>query len=59
MAAVSAIRCNPVIRRTYLAFRGRGKKPKVALVACMRKLLAILTVMVRDGRRWTPEGGPA
>jgi transposase len=59
MAAATAVRCNPVIRSTYLLLRGRGKKHKVALVACMRKLLAILTAMVRDGRRWTPEGGPA
>jgi transposase len=54
MAAVSAVRCNPVIRRTYLALRARGKKHKVALVACMRKLLTILTAMVRDHRRWSP-----
>ena len=54
MAAVSAVRCNPVIRRTYAALRARGKKHKVALVACMRKLLTILTAMVRDQRRWSP-----
>jgi transposase len=54
MAAVSAVRCNPVIRRTYAALRDRGKKHKVALVACMRKLLTILTAMVRDHRRWSP-----
>ena len=54
MAALSAVRCNPVIRRTYLALRERGKKHKVALVACMRKILTILTAMVRDRRRWSP-----
>jgi transposase len=54
MAALSAVRCNPVIRRTYTALRARGKKHKVALVACMRKLLTILTAMVRDQRRWSP-----
>jgi len=54
MAAVTAVRCNPVIRRTYAALRARGKKHKVALVACMRKLLTILTAMVRDQRRWSP-----
>lgn len=54
MAAVSAIRCNPVIRRTYKALVARGKKPKVALVACMRKLLTILTAMIRDRRPWAP-----
>lgn len=54
MAATSAVRCNPVIRGTYVALRARGKKHKVALVACMRKLLTILTAMVRDQRRWSP-----
>jgi transposase len=54
MAAISAVRCNPVIRRAYLALRARGKKHKVALVACMRKLLTILTAMARDKRRWSP-----
>lgn len=54
MAALSAARCNPVIRATYKALIARGKKRKVALVACMRKLLTILTAMMRDRRRWTP-----
>jgi transposase len=54
MATVSAVRCNPVIRQTYASLRDRGKKHKVALVACMRKLLTILTAMVRDQRRWSP-----
>ena len=54
MATISAVRCNPVIRRAYRALRARGKKHKVALVACMRKILTILTAMVRDQRRWSP-----
>jgi transposase len=54
MAAITAVRCNPVISRTYASLRERGKKHKVALVACMRKLLTILTAMVRDQRRWSP-----
>jgi transposase len=54
MAAMAAVRCNPVIRRTYVALRARGKKHKVALVACMRKLLTIMTAIVRDQRRWIP-----
>jgi transposase len=54
MAALTAVRRNPVIRHTYLAFKARGKKPKVALVACMHKLLTILTAMVRDRRHWSP-----
>ena len=54
MAALTAVRRNPVIRHAYLAFKARGKKPKVALVACMHKLLTILTAMVRDRRHWSP-----
>jgi transposase len=54
MATLTAVRRNPTIRATYAAFRARGKLHKVALVACMRKLLTILTAMVRDGRRWSP-----
>ncbi len=34
--------------------RANGKPPKVAHVACMRKLLTILNAMVRDGREWGP-----
>lgn len=52
MAAVTAVRCNPVIRRTYAALRTRGKKHKVALVACMRKLLTILNAMVKTKQPW-------
>jgi transposase len=55
MAALSAVRCNPVIRRTYAALRARGKKHKVALVACMRKLLTILNAILRSRRPWLPQ----
>ena len=55
MAAVVATRWNPNLRRFYLALRAAGKPGKVALVACMRKLLVMLNVIVRDGRRWSPE----
>jgi transposase len=48
----SASKWNPVIRVFYRRLRDRGKPPKVAQVACMRKLLTILNAMVRDGRRW-------
>ena len=50
MAALSAKRFNPVIAE----FAGRltGKKPKVIIVACMRKLLVILNAMLRDGLDW-------
>lgn len=53
MATFVAIRFNPVIRAYYQALTARGKLFKVAMVACMRKLLGILNAMVRDSRRWT------
>jgi len=52
MATFVAIRCNPVIRAHYKALTARGKLFKVAMVACMRKLLGILNAMVRDSRPW-------
>jgi transposase len=50
MAALVAKRHNPVI--AAFAQRLAGKKPKVILVACMRKLLVILNAMRRDGQPW-------
>lgn len=52
MAAVSAARCNPVIRQAYQRLRQGGKPFKVAIVACMRKLLIILNAMQRKGQSW-------
>lgn len=49
MAALSASRHNPPLRRFYTRLIAAGKKPKVALNACMRKLLTILNAIVRDG----------
>jgi transposase len=54
MGTVAAIRCNPVIRAFWLRRRERGKPPKVALVACMHKLLTILNAMLRHGATWQP-----
>ena len=52
MAALSASRCNPVIRAFYEKLIQRGKEQKVALTACMRKLLVILKAMVKKQRAW-------
>jgi len=52
MAALVGARFNPVLRTFYQRLRARGKPAKVALVACMRKLLTILNVMVRTGQPW-------
>lgn len=54
MAALSASRYNPVIRSFYQRLIAAGKLHKVALTACMRKLLVILNAMVRDMRPWDP-----
>ena len=52
MAALVGIRFTPVLKEFYQRLRARGKRPKVALVACMRKLLTILNAMVRDNKPW-------
>lgn len=54
MAAVSAIRCNPLIRAFYQRLIAAGKAPKLALTACMRKLLIILNCMIRTQTPWNP-----
>ncbi len=55
MAALVAKRCNPTI--AAFARRLAGKKPKVILVACMRKLITILNAMLRKGEPWQPAAG--
>ena len=52
MVAVVASRCNPVIREFYQRLCDAGKPKKVALTACIRRLLAILNAMMRNGTRW-------
>lgn len=54
MGTLSAVRCNPVIRAFYHRLLGRGKPKKVALVACMRKLLTILNAMLKHQTPWQP-----
>lgn len=54
MATLSARTHNPVIRAHYERLVAAGKPAKVALVACMRKLLTILNAMLRDQRAWDP-----
>jgi len=52
MAALSASQHNPVIRAFYQSLLARGKEKKVALTACMRKMLVIINAMVRKGEVW-------
>ena len=52
MAALSATRCNPVIKEFYQRLLAKGKLKKVAIVACMRKMLTILNAMVKSNKPW-------
>jgi transposase len=52
MAALTAGQHNPVIKAMRQRLLDAGKKPKVAIVACMRKLVTILNAMLRDGTDW-------
>jgi transposase len=59
MAALVGARHNPVLRPYYQRLRQAGKPAKVALIACMRKLLIILNSMLRQQRSWRPTDVPA
>ena len=52
MAALSAIKHNPVIKKFYEKLIGKGKPFKVAITACMRKMLTIMNVMVKNQTLW-------
>jgi transposase len=54
MATVAAVRCNPVLRAFFQRLCAAGKPKKVALIACMRKLLTILNAMMRTRTPWKP-----
>ena len=54
MATRAAIRSNPPIRALYARLTEAGKLDKVALIACLRKLLSILNVMLRTRSDWDP-----
>jgi len=54
MATLVATRFNPVIRAYYQRLLAKGKAKKVALIACMRKLLTILNAMVKKQQLWCP-----
>jgi transposase len=52
MSVLSASQYNPVIKTFYQRLIEKGKKPKVALTACMRKLLTILNTMIKNNSTW-------
>lgn len=54
MATLAAVQFNPIIRRFYHNLLARGKTKKVALVACMRKLLTILNAIMAHQTPWQP-----
>ena len=55
MAALSACRYNPALRTFHKRLAAAGKKPKVILVAVMRKMITTLNAMLRDGASWQPQ----
>ncbi len=55
MAIMSAIQCNPIFKARYNRLVAAGKPKKVAIVACMRKMIVILNSMLRDGVHWNPD----
>ncbi|OMO23253.1 hypothetical protein BH581_19750 [Vibrio splendidus] len=52
MAMMSAIQCNPVFKANYARLLAVGKPKKVAIIACVRKMVVTLNSMLRDGAMW-------
>lgn len=52
MAAMTAMRCNPILRAFHHRLRAAGKPKMVALIAVARKLLTVLNAILRDNRKW-------
>ncbi|WP_286810068.1 IS110 family transposase, partial [Marinobacter sp. UBA2678] len=52
MAMLSSIQCNPVFKRFYERLKAQGKIPKVALIACMRKMIVVLNTMLKNQEPW-------
>jgi transposase len=55
MAALAGLRSNPIIRDFYQRLISKGKLFKVAITACMRKMLVILNTLVKNDCLWSPE----
>lgn len=54
MATLAALRFNPVIRNFYQRLLQAGKAKKLAIIACMRKLLCVLNAMIKNRQPWNP-----
>lgn len=57
MAALTAARCDPGMHAFFVRLTEHGKPAKVALVACMRKVLIVANAVLRDGVAWRSQGG--
>jgi len=55
MATLSAIKCNQPLSEFYKRLRGKGKAPKVAIVAVMRKMIVMMNAMIKSNREWAIE----
>lgn len=55
MATLSAVRFNPTLKAAYQHLRQAGKPPKVALVACMRRLIVTLNAICKSRSAWSPD----
>lgn len=55
MSMMSAMQCNSVFKATYQRLVAAGKPKKIAIIACVRKMVIILNSMVRDGTYWDPK----
>ena len=54
MATLTAVRHNPIVKTHYERLLAAGKRKKVALVTCMRKLLTMLNAIAKQGSTWDP-----
>lgn len=52
MAMMPAIQCNPIFKAKYEQLVGDGKPKKLAIIACVRKMIVILNPMLRDSVKW-------
>ncbi len=58
MGTLTGVRCNPILKAFYEHLLGQGKTKKVALVACMHKLIRILNAIIRDRQPWQVSSEP-
>lgn len=52
MAMMSAIQCNPIFKVTYQRYVTCGKPKKVAIIACVRKMVVLLNTLLKNGTHW-------